>query len=81
MGEVLTVMKIFPEENTAIENLLAQVKKVDGCVKAEIAEYVFGAKIIQASFKCQDAAPRDFEEEISKIAGVSSCNVDEVGLI
>ena len=81
MGKVLTVMKIFPDEGVSLNELLTKVKMVDGCVKAEVAEYVFGAKIIQASFQCEDAAPRDFEEEVAAIAGVSNCQVDEVGLV
>ncbi len=81
MGKVLTVMKVFPDEGVTLEQLLTKVRMVDGCIKAEIAEYVFGAKIIQASFVCEDAVPRDFEEEVGNIPGVSNCQVDEVGLV
>ena len=81
MGKVITVMKVFPDEGVTLTELLTKVKMVDGCIKAEIAEYVFGAKIIQASSQCEDAVPRDFEEEVTKIAGVSGCQVDEVGLV
>ena len=34
MGKVVTVMKIFPQENFDLEVLLANVKKVQGCIKA-----------------------------------------------
>lgn len=81
MGKVITVLKVFPAEQADLNALLARVKAVTGCVRAEIEEYVFGAKIIQASFECEDAAPRDFEEEVSALEGVSNCQVDEVGLV
>ncbi len=81
MGKVITVMKVFPDEGVTLTELLSKVRMVDGCVKAEVADYVFGAKIIQASFQCEDAVPRDFEEEVSKLPGVSSCQVDELGLV
>jgi len=81
MGKVITVLKVFPAEEADLNALLLRVKSIAGCVKAEITEYVFGAKIIQASFECEDAAPRDFEEEASGLEGVSSCQVDEVGLV
>ena len=80
MGLVVTVLKVFPEEGKDLNELLQAVKSVKGCVKAEIADYVFGAKIIQASFNSEDSEGRDFEEEASAIDGVSSCQVDEIGL-
>ena len=81
MGKVMTVMKVFPLENADLDALLERVKKVEGCTVAKIEEYVFGAKIIQASFICDDAAGRDFEEELKKVEGVSEVQVDEVGLL
>ncbi len=81
MGKVITVLKVFPNEGVDLSELRGRVQAINGCVKAEVAEYVFGAKIIQASFECEDAAPRDFEEEVSALEGVSSCQVDEVGLV
>ncbi len=81
MGLVVTVLKVFPDEGVDLEALLEKVKSVNGCVKAQVADYVFGAKIIQASFNSQDSEGRDFEEEVSALAGVSSCQVDEVGLV
>ncbi|MBI5036034.1 hypothetical protein HZC09_01695 [Candidatus Micrarchaeota archaeon] len=81
MGKVLVRMKVFPDEGVTPEQLLATVKKVDGCNKAEIIDYVFGAKVIQASFVTEDGSGRDFEEELQNTKGVSNVQVEEVGLI
>ena len=61
MGKVITVLKVFPSEGTDLNELLVRVQSVKGCISAKIAEYVFGAKIIQASFECEDSEGRDFE--------------------
>ena len=81
MGKVLTSMKIFPEEGKSLDELTADVQKVQGCNSCKQIEYHFGAKVIQASFVCEDASPIDFEEVVSKISGVSSIQVEEVGLV
>jgi len=74
-------MKVFPEENANLEALLAKVKAIDGNNTAKIEEYVFGAKIIIASFVCEDKAAVDFEERVRAVPGVSEVQVEEVGLI
>lgn len=81
MGKVLVVMKVFPEEGFAPEAVLEKVKTVDGVNKAEVIDYVFGAKVIQASFVTEDGSGRDFEEEVKALEGVSNVQVEEVGLI
>jgi len=81
MGKVVTVMKIFPLEGEELHALLAKVKAVEGCVKAEIIDFVFGAKVIQASFACEDSAGKDYEEIVRTVKGVSEVQVDEVGLV
>ena len=81
MGKVLCVMKVFPEEGVVVEALLEKVKKVDGCNTAKVIDYVFGMKVIQASFLTEDGSGRDFEEEVSKVEGVSNVQVEEVGLV
>ena len=81
LGKVLCVMKVFPEDESDLEGLLDRVKKVEGCNTAKIIEYVFGAKVIQASFVTEDGSGRDFETEVSAIQGVSNVQVEEVGLI
>lgn len=81
MGKVMVVMKVFPDEGMKPEVLLEAVRKVDGCNKAEVIDYVFGAKVIQASFVTEDGSGRDFEEEVQKLSGVSNVQVEEVGLI
>ncbi|MBI3587661.1 hypothetical protein HY095_00535, partial [Candidatus Micrarchaeota archaeon] len=50
-------------------------------VSSKVEEFVFGAKIVKASFICEDAAGRDFEEEVKAVQGVSEVQVDEVGLL
>ena len=81
MGRVLCVMKVFPDEGVSPEELLERVKKVDGCNTAKVIDYVFGVKVIQASFVTEDGSGRDFETEVSAIQGVSNVQVEEVGLI
>ena len=81
MGKVLTRMKVFPEEETNLEALLAKIKAIEGNNTAKIEEYVFGAKIIIASFVCDDKSAVDFEERVRSVEGVSEVQVEEVGLI
>jgi translation elongation factor EF-1beta len=81
MGKVLTVLKVFPEEGTTLEELSGRVKKVEGCNSCKIIDFVFGSKIIQASFVCEDSKSKDFEEIVAKVAGVSEVQVEEVGLV
>lgn len=81
MGKVICVMKVFPEAEGNLDSLLEKVKAVDGCNSAKIVDYVFGAKVIQASFVTEDGSGRDFESEVQSIAGVSNVQVEEVGLI
>lgn len=81
MGKVVTVMKVFPKEGENLEELLASVKNVGGCVKAEVIDFVFGTKIIQASFSCEDSEGKDFEEIVRQVQGVNEVQVEEVGLV
>ena len=81
MGKVLCVMKVFPKEEVNVEDLLQVVNKVDGCNTAKVIDYVFGMKVIQASFVTEDGSGRDFEQEVSDLTGVSNVQVEEVGLI
>mgnify|MGYP001575454271 CR=1 FL=1 len=81
MGKVLTVMRVFPQEEQDLDVLIESLKKLKGFNTAKIVDYVFGSKIIQASFVCEDGANMDFEEMVKAVPGVSEVNVDEVGLI
>lgn len=82
MGKVLTVLKIFPQEEYDLEKLRENVSKVEGCNSSKIIDYVFGSKIIQASFVCEDAESKDFEEIVrGSVEGVSEVQVEEVGLV
>ena len=81
MGKVLCVMKVFPEEGTSADDLVEKVKKVDGCNTCKVIDYVFGMKVIQATFLTEDGSGRDFEEEVSHVPGVSNVQVEEVGLV
>jgi translation elongation factor EF-1beta len=82
MGKVLTVLKIFPDEDFDLEKLRENVSKVEGCNTSKIIDFVFGSKIIRASFVCNDGENKDFEEIIrATVQGVSEVQVEEVGLV
>ena len=81
MGKVMTVMKVYPAEGADVQKLLDDVYAIKGCNSARIEDFVFGAKIIKASFICEDKEAVDFEEKVKALAGVSEVQVDEVGLI
>ncbi len=77
----MTVLKVFPQENFDVEKLKENVSKVEGCNSSKVIDFVFGAKIIQASFVCNDGESKDFEEIVRKVGGVSEVQVEEVGLV
>lgn len=81
MGKVLTAMRVFPEEGQDLLQLIEKLKVLKGFNTAKIEDYVFGAKIIKASFVCEDGENMDFEQMVKDTQGVSEVNVDEVGLI
>ncbi len=81
MGKVMTVLKVFPKEDFDAAKLAENVSKISGCVKSSVEDYVFGQKIVKASFVCEDAQGVDFEELAKAVDGVSEVQVDEVGLI
>ncbi len=74
-------MKVFPNEGVDLDALLSRVKAVDGCNTAKIIDYVFGAKVIQASFVTEDGSGRDFEKDVGELEGVSNVQIEEVGLL
>ncbi|OIO26351.1 hypothetical protein AUJ14_02020 [Candidatus Micrarchaeota archaeon CG1_02_55_22] len=80
MGEVILVMKVFPQEGADPAAVLERVKGVAGFTKGGVEDFVFGTKIVRASFKCMDGDNRDFEEDVKKLEGVSEVQVEEVGL-
>ena len=81
MGKVLTAMSVFPEEGQDLRQLIERLKTLKGFNTAKIEDYVFGVKIIKASFVCEDGDNMDFEQMAKDTPGVSEVNVDEVGLI
>lgn len=82
MGKVLTRLKIFPEEGQDAEELAQRIKKeIPECNSSRAEDYVFGQKIVIASFVCDDKEGKDFEEIVKTVKGVSEIQVDEVGLI
>ena len=82
MGQVLTRLKVFAEEGYDAEKLRENVSKVEGCNSAKVEDYVFGVKIVVASFICNDGESKDFEEIVRlQCQGVSEVQVEEVGLV
>ena len=81
MGKVLTRLKVFPQENQDLEELKARVEKVEGFNTGKIEDYVFGQKILIASFICNDGENKDYEEIVKQVQGVSEVQVEEVGLL
>ena len=74
-------MRVFPEEGQDLQALIEKLKVLKGFNTAKIEDYVFGTKIIKASFVCEDGENMDFEQMVKDTQGVSEVNVDEVGLI
>lgn len=81
MGKVITVLRINNAEGTSQEQLIESLKKIEGFNSAKLEDYVFGTKIIKASFICNDGENKDYEEIVSQIPGVESIQVEEVGLL
>ena len=81
MGKVLTVLRISGEDGQDLNQLVESLKLVKGFNTAKIEDFVFGAKIIKASFICEDGESVDFEELVKTVPGVSEVTVEEVGLI
>lgn len=81
MGKVLTLLRISPAEGVSPEELLKRVKKVEGCNSAKIEDFVFGTKVVKASFVCEDRESKDFQEIVSAVEGVENAQVEEVGLV
>ncbi len=81
MGKVLTVMKVFPLEGFDVEKLRENVANVKGCNSSKVIDYVFGTKVVQASFVGEDSEAVDYEEIAKKVEGVSEVQVEEVGLV
>lgn len=81
MGKVMTVLKVFPKEDFDVQKLAENISKIKGCNKSSVEDYVFGQKIVKASFVCEDKEGVDFEELAKATQGVNEVQVDEVGLI
>ena len=81
MGKVLTLLRISPDEGVDVNALRERVAKIEGCNSARVEDYVFGTKVVKASFVCDDKAAKDFEEIARGVEGVSEVQVEEVGLI
>lgn len=81
MGKVLCSMKVFQEEGSTPEEVLEAVKKIDGFNTGAVVDFVFGSKVVQASFVTEDGSGRDFEEEINALPCVANVQIEEVGLI
>ncbi|OIO25106.1 hypothetical protein COX85_00720 [Candidatus Micrarchaeota archaeon CG_4_10_14_0_2_um_filter_55_9] len=81
MGRVLTLLRISPSECVDIEELAGRLQKIEGANKVSVEDYVFGTKIIKASFIGESEEQQDFEEIVSKVDGVETVQVEECGLI
>ncbi|OIO27514.1 hypothetical protein COX86_01010 [Candidatus Micrarchaeota archaeon CG_4_10_14_0_2_um_filter_60_11] len=81
MGKVLTLLRISPAEGVTIEELLERVKKVPGFNTGKIEDFVFGTKIVKASFVCEDKESKDYQEIVAAVEGVENAQVEECGLI
>ncbi|MFA6329615.1 MAG: hypothetical protein WCX64_02930 [Candidatus Micrarchaeia archaeon] len=81
MGKVITVIKAYPDEGVDVEQLSAEIKKLPECSSTKVVEIAFGAKAIMASFICEDAAMKDFEELVRTVKGVSEVQFEEAGLL
>ena len=81
MGKVISVLKVYPEENFKPEELKANLEKVEGFRNAAIEDFAFGMKIVKASFVCEDSEGKDYEEIVKKVPGVSEVQIEEVGLL
>lgn len=74
-------MKVFANEGVSPGQVLEAIKKIDGFNTGKIIDYVYGTKVVQASFVTEDGSGRDFEAEIGELPEVSNVQVEEVGLI
>lgn len=81
MGKVITVIKAYPGEGVDAEALAEEIKKLPECNSAKVVEIAFGAKAIMASFVCEDAQMKDFEELVRTVKGVSEVQFEESGLL
>lgn len=81
MGKVITVVKAYPDEGIDIDALAGEIAKLPECNGAKVVEIAFGAKAIMASFVCEDAEMKDFEELVRSVKGVSEVQFEESGLL
>ncbi len=81
MGKVLTLLRVSGAEGQDLNELVETLKTVKGYNTAKIEDYVFGTKVIKASFICEDKDAVDFESVVSQLPGIGEVNVEEVGLI
>ncbi len=81
MGKVITVIKVYPDEGVEVEKLAADIKVLPECSSTKVVEIAFGAKAVMASFICEDAQMKDFEEIVRTVKGVSETQFEESGLI
>ena len=81
MGKVLTVLRISPLEDVDVNSLATTISKISGCNSSKVEDFVFGAKIVKASFICEDKEPVDFEALVSQVEGVDNVQVEECGLV
>lgn len=81
MGKVLTVLRVSPVEGVNASDLAKEIVKLEGCNSSKVEDFVFGVKVVRASFICEDSKPVDFEAQVSQIKEVDNVQVEECGLI
>ena len=86
MGDVGVHVRIMPEgPETDMEKVLQEVKKAlgDKLKYAEIKPFVFGLKVIEATFVIpdQEGVLDENVEKLKKIEGVQNVEVLEISLV
>ncbi len=82
MGKAVIILNVFPEQDADFDKISAELKKIPGYNTSSVEPFVFGTKKIKVSYVYEDGQKQvDYEEAISKISGVSGCQVEEESLL
>ncbi|HLD49043.1 MAG TPA: elongation factor 1-beta [archaeon] len=84
MGQVALQMKIIPEQEANIEEIIEKIKHMEGISSIKEVPIAFGLKLLEAIFVFDDrkgANTDELENKIKEIDGVSSVESGDVSLI